>query len=63
MSVHWVPHPQPHRPHRHVTGLPRRQRVQIGKRVVATCSGSTLQRWNAPPNILQAIPLLDTAEK
>ena len=37
--------------------------VAISKLVVATCSGSTAQKWNAPPNILQAVPLKDLAEK
>jgi len=36
---------------------------KISKIVVATCSGSTLQKWNAPPNILQALPLKDIGEK
>jgi hypothetical protein len=36
---------------------------QISKLVVTTCSGSTLQKWNAPPNILQTLPLKDIAEK
>jgi hypothetical protein len=36
---------------------------RISKIIVATCSGSTLQKWNAPPNILQSIPLKDIAEK
>ena len=37
--------------------------VMISKLVVAPCSGSTMQKWNAPPNILQAVPLKDLAEK
>jgi type II secretory pathway pseudopilin PulG len=36
---------------------------QISKLVVAPCSASTLQKWNAPPNILQALPLKDIGEK
>jgi hypothetical protein len=36
---------------------------QISKLVVAVCSGSTLQKWNAPPNILQPLPLKDIGEK
>ncbi len=36
---------------------------QISKIVVATCSGSTLQKWNAPPNILQSLPLKDIGEQ
>lgn len=35
---------------------------KISKLVVATCSASTLQKWNAPPNILQSTPLKDIAE-
>jgi hypothetical protein len=35
----------------------------ISKIVVAPCSGSTLQKWNAPPNILQSLPLKDIGEK
>jgi hypothetical protein len=34
----------------------------ISKIVVATCSGSTAQKWNAPPNILQSLPLKDVGE-
>jgi hypothetical protein len=33
------------------------------KIVVAVCSGSTLQKWNAPPNILQSSPLSNIKEK
>jgi hypothetical protein len=36
---------------------------QISKIVVAACSGSTLQKWNAPPNVLQSLPLKDIGEK
>jgi hypothetical protein len=35
---------------------------QIGKLVVAACSGSTLQKWNAPANILASPPLKDIGE-
>jgi hypothetical protein len=35
---------------------------KISKIVVAVCDGSTLQKWNAPSNILQAIPLKDISE-
>ncbi|MEN3359419.1 MAG: hypothetical protein V7637_3401 [Mycobacteriales bacterium] len=34
----------------------------ISKIVVAACTGSTLQKWNAPPNILQSLPLKDVTE-
>lgn len=33
------------------------------KLVVAACNGSTLQKWNAPPDILRSIPLKDIGEK
>jgi hypothetical protein len=36
---------------------------QISKIVVAECDGSTLQKWNAPPNILTSLPLKDIGEK
>jgi hypothetical protein len=36
---------------------------QISKLVVRTCSGDTTQKWNAPPNILQPLPLKDISEK
>jgi hypothetical protein len=36
---------------------------EISKIVVATCNGSTLQKWNAPSNFLQALPLKDIGEK
>jgi hypothetical protein len=35
----------------------------ISKIIVATCNGSTLQKWNAPPNILNPLPLKDISEK
>ncbi|MFG1925872.1 ricin-type beta-trefoil lectin domain protein [Cryptosporangium sp. NPDC048952] len=34
----------------------------ISKIIVATCDGSTLQKWNAPPSILSALPLKDLSE-
>ncbi len=34
----------------------------ISKIIVAACTGSTLQKWNAPPNILQSLPLKDVTE-
>ncbi|SHN20958.1 RICIN domain-containing protein [Cryptosporangium aurantiacum] len=34
----------------------------ISKIVVAVCDGSTLQKWNAPTSILQALPLKDIKE-
>jgi hypothetical protein len=36
---------------------------KISKITVAACNGSTLQKWNAPPNILQPLPLKDIGEK
>jgi hypothetical protein len=36
---------------------------QVSKVVVAACSGSPLQKWNARPNILQGPPLKDIGEK
>jgi hypothetical protein len=36
---------------------------QISKLVVRACSGDTTQKWNAPPNILQPLPLKDIGEK
>jgi hypothetical protein len=36
---------------------------QISKLIVAPCTGSTLQKWNAPPNILQSTPLKDIREQ
>lgn len=35
---------------------------QISKIVVAPCTGSTLQKWNAPPNLQQSTPLKDIGE-
>jgi hypothetical protein len=35
---------------------------QVMKLVVQVCSGSTLQKWNAPPNILAPLPLKDINE-
>jgi hypothetical protein len=35
----------------------------ISKIAVAVCSGSTLQKWNAPPNVQQPLPLKDIGEK
>lgn len=35
---------------------------KISKMVVSVCSGSTLQKWNAPPNVLQPTPLKDVGE-
>jgi hypothetical protein len=37
--------------------------TKTSKIVVAVCSGSTLQKWNAPPNILQSSPLSNIKEK
>jgi hypothetical protein len=39
------------------------QGEQISKIVVAACSGSTLQKWNAPPGTSQSQPLKDISEK
>jgi hypothetical protein len=36
---------------------------QVAKIIVRTCNGSTLQKWNAPPNILDSIPFKDLAEQ
>jgi hypothetical protein len=36
---------------------------KISKAVVNDCDGSTLQKWNAPPNILDALALKDLSEK
>jgi ricin-type beta-trefoil lectin protein len=36
---------------------------QVSKLVVRACSGDTTQKWNAPPNILQPLPLKDIGEK
>jgi hypothetical protein len=35
----------------------------ISNMIVATCNGSLLQKWNANPNILAALPLKDFGEK
>jgi hypothetical protein len=35
----------------------------ISKIIVADCNGSTLQKWNAPPNVLNPLPLKDITEK
>jgi hypothetical protein len=37
--------------------------LTISKIIVATCDGSTLQKWNAPPNLLIPSPLKDVNEK
>ena len=37
--------------------------AQISKVVVATCNGSGLQKWNAPPGIQQPVPLRNYGEK
>ncbi|WP_030176839.1 RICIN domain-containing protein [Spirillospora albida] len=34
----------------------------VSKLVVAACSGSTLQKWNAPPDTLKSLPLKDIGE-
>lgn len=34
----------------------------ISKSVLVVCSGSTLQKWNAPANLLQSTPLKDIGE-
>jgi hypothetical protein len=39
------------------------QGQQISKLIVADCDGSTAQKWNAPPSILQSVPLKDIGEK
>ena len=36
--------------------------TNTSKIIVATCSGSTLQKWNAPPDILQSLPLSNLRE-
>lgn len=36
---------------------------QISKLVVAACNGSTMQKWNAPPNIVQSVALKDLREE
>jgi hypothetical protein len=35
----------------------------VSKLIVQNCSGSTLQKWNAPPNILTPLPLKNIGEK
>ena len=35
---------------------------QISKMVLATCSGSAAQKWNAPGQLLQSLPLKDIGE-
>ena len=35
----------------------------ISKIIVVECGPSTLQKWNAPPNIVAPLPLKDIAEK
>jgi hypothetical protein len=36
--------------------------ADISKSIVAKCNGSTLQKWNAPPNVLAASPLTNVGE-
>jgi hypothetical protein len=36
---------------------------QVSKLVVTTCGGSALQKWNAPPDAMAALPLRDIGEK
>jgi hypothetical protein len=36
--------------------------LRVSKTTVATCDGSTLQKWNAPPNVLQSMPMKDISE-
>ena len=36
---------------------------KVSKLVVRACSGDTTSKWNAPPNILQPLPLKDIGEK
>jgi len=36
---------------------------QISKVIVAVCGASTLQKWNAPPNITGVLPLRNVSEK
>jgi hypothetical protein len=35
----------------------------VSKLIVATCGGLTLQKWNAPPNLLKSLALKDLNEK
>ena len=37
--------------------------LNISKITLATCDGSTLQKWNAPANLLQPLPLKDIGER
>jgi hypothetical protein len=37
--------------------------LNISKITLATCNGSTLQKWNAPANLLQPLPLKDIGER
>lgn len=39
------------------------QGYQISKVTLAKCDGSTLQKWNAPANLLQPLPLKDIGER
>ena len=36
---------------------------QVSKIIVRVCDGSTPQKWNAPPGILDATPLKDIGER
>lgn len=36
---------------------------QVSKLIVATCNGSTLQKWNADPTVVLATPLVDVGER
>jgi hypothetical protein len=36
---------------------------EIAKIIVRTCNGSTLQKWNAPPGILDSVPFKDLNER
>ena len=36
---------------------------RIAKIIVRTCNGSTLQKWNAPPGILDSVPFKDLSEQ
>jgi len=35
---------------------------QISKSIVRVCTGDKLEKWNAPPNILDALALKDLTE-
>jgi hypothetical protein len=37
--------------------------LNISKITLGTCDGSTLQKWNAPANLLQPLPLKDIGER